>query len=71
MDMPRGSRFGANLRALVIYLRFTPEDRCGVAFERLATLLSELLGLDISEGALVNMPEASREAFATQRSVIR
>jgi hypothetical protein len=37
------------LRALVIYLRFTQ----GIAFERLATLLSDFLGLDISEGALV------------------
>ncbi len=55
-DMPKGSPFGANLRALVIYLRFTQ----GVAFERLATLLSDLLGLDISEGALVNMLDASR-----------
>jgi transposase len=26
-DMPKGSPFGENLRALVIYLRFTPEDR--------------------------------------------
>jgi len=34
-DMPKGSPFGPNLRALVIYLRFTQ----GIAFERLATLL--------------------------------
>ena len=40
-DMPKGSPFGPNLRALVIYLRFTQ----GIAFERLATLLSDLLGL--------------------------
>jgi transposase len=66
-DMPKGSPFGANLRALVIYLRFTQ----GIAFERLATLLSDLLGLDISEGALVNILEASRAAFSTQRSAIR
>jgi transposase len=66
-DMPKGSPFGANLRALVIYLRFTQ----GVAFERLATLLSDLLGLDISEGALVNILDASRDAFAAARSAIR
>jgi transposase len=66
-DMPKGSPFGENLRALVLYLRFTQ----GVAFERLATLLSDLLGLDISEGALVNMLDASREAFAAQTNVIR
>ena len=55
-DMPKGSPFGPNLRALVIYLRFTQ----GIAFERLATLLSDLLGLDISEGALVNILNAAR-----------
>lgn len=61
--MPRGSPFGPNLRALVIYLRFTQ----GVAVERLARLLSDLLGLDISEGAL----DAMLDAFATQTNAIR
>jgi transposase len=65
--MPSGSPFGPNLRALVIYLRFTQN----IAFERLARLLSDLLGLDISEGALVNMLDASREAFAAQTNLIR
>ncbi len=50
-DMPKRSPVGPTLRALVIYLRFTQ----GIAFERLATLLSDLLGLEISEGAFVNM----------------
>jgi len=62
-----GSPFGPNLRALVIYLRFTQ----GIAFERLARLMSDLLGLDISEGALVNMLDAARDAFARQTSLIR
>ena len=66
-DMPPGSPFGPNLRALVIYLRFTQN----IAFERLARLMSDLLGLDISEGALVNMLDASREAFAAQTNAIR
>ena len=66
-DMPKGSPFGENLRALAIYLRITQ----GIAFERLATLLSDILGLEISEGALVNMLDASRDAFAAQRSAIR
>lgn len=66
-EMPKGSPFGPNLRALVIYLRFTQ----GIAFERLATLLSDLLGLDISEGALVNMLDAARGAFAVQTDSIR
>jgi len=65
--MPKGSPFGPNLRALVIYLRFTQ----GIAFERLATLLSDLLGLDISEGALVNILDAAKDAFAKATAAIR
>jgi transposase len=62
-----GSPYGPNLRAFVVYLRFTQ----GISFERLAKLLSDILGLEISEGALVNMLEAARDAFATQTSLIR
>ena len=62
-----GSPFGPNLRAFVIYLRFTQ----GISFERLAKLLSDLLGLEISQGALVNMLEAARHPFATRTSLIR
>ena len=62
--MEPGSPFGENLRALVIYLRFTQ----GIAFGRLARLLSDILGLEISEGALVNMLDAARDAFARQTS---
>ena len=65
--MPKGSPFGPNLRALVIYLRFTQ----GIAFERLSTLLSDLLGLDISEGALVNILDAARACFAAATAAIR
>ena len=67
LDMPRGSPFGPNLRALAIYLRFTQ----GIAFERLAILLSGLLGLCISEGALVNILDAARAPFAAQANLIR
>ena len=66
-DMPKGSPFGPNLRALVIYLRFTQ----GIAFERLSTLLSDLLGLDISEGALVNILDAARVSFTAATAAIR
>ena len=62
-----GSPFGPNLRAFVIYLRFTQ----GISFERLAKLLSDLLGLDISQGALVNMLAAARHPFMAQTSLIR
>ena len=62
-----GSPFGPNLRAFVVYLRFTQ----GISFERLARLLSDILGLDVSEGALVNMLAAARDPFAAQTSLIR
>jgi transposase len=62
-----GSPFGPNLRAFVLYLRFTQ----AISFERLSRLCSDLLGLDISEGALVNILEDSRQTFAKQASLIR
>src|SRR5450759_5687053 len=62
-----GSPFGPNLRAFVLYLRFAQ----AIPFERLARLMSDLLGLEISEGALANMLEASGSAFARQTSLIR
>jgi hypothetical protein len=66
-DMPPGSPFGPNLRAFVIYLRFMH----AISFERLARLMSDLFGLTISEGALVNMLADSRPAFARQNNLIR
>jgi transposase len=62
-----GSPFGPNLRAFAIYLRFTQ----AISFERLSRLCSDLLGLEISEGALVNMLDDSKQAFARQASLIR
>jgi len=62
-----GSPFGPNLRAFVLYLRFSH----AISFERLARLMSDLLGLAISEGALVNMLADSQPAFAYQASLIR
>ena len=62
-----GSPFGPNLRAFALYLRFTQ----AISFERLSHLFSDLLGVDISEGALVNMFDDSRPAFAQQASLIR
>jgi len=62
-----GSPFGPNLRAFVIYLRFTQ----GVAFARLSRLMRDLFGLDISEGALVNILSAARQRFAAASAAIR
>lgn len=66
-DMQPGSPFGDNLRAFVVYLRYTQ----GIALERLTILLHDMLGLDICEGAIVNMLKAAREPFARQTSLIR
>lgn len=62
-----GSPFGPNLRAFAIYLRF----KHAISFERLSQVMSDLIGLDISEGALVNILDDSRVAFARQASLIR
>src|SRR5260370_8253742 len=62
-----GSPFGANLRAFAIYLRFTQ----AISFERLSRLFSDLLGLEISEGALVNMLDDSKQAFPRAANLIR
>ena len=62
-----GSPFGPNLRAFTIYLRVTH----AISFERLVRLFSDLLGVDISEGALVNMLADSQDAFAKQANRIR
>ena len=62
-----GSPFGTNLRALVIYLRSVQ----GIPLARLSDVLKDLFGLDISEGALVNILRESRESFAAQTSRIK
>jgi transposase len=62
-----GSPFGPNLRAFAIYLRVAH----AVSFERLSRLMSDLVELKISEGALVNMLAASRPAFARAAGLIR
>jgi transposase len=62
-----GSPFGPNLRALVLYLRFAQ----GIPFARLARLLSDLLGLVLSEGALANILAGSATAFARQAEELR
>ena len=62
-----GSPFGPNLRAFAIYLRFSH----AISFERLSRLMSDLLGVEISEGALVNILADSQSVFARQASLIR
>jgi len=62
-----GSPFGPNLRAFVVYLRSVQ----GIPLARLSHLLRDLFGLEISEGALVNILSASRKPFAAQTSLIK
>ena len=65
--MAPGSPFGENLRALVIYLRYTQ----GVSFERLARLMKDVFGVSISQGGLNAMLAATGPAFAEQAGRIR
>lgn len=62
-----GSPFGPNLRAFVLYLRFAQ----AIPFERLERLMVDLFGLDVSEGALANMLEASMPLFEAQTHRIK
>ena len=65
--LERGSPFGENLRAFVLYLRVV---QC-IPLARLCDLLHDLLGLEISEGALVEILKTSAPAFAKQTSLIK
>jgi transposase len=62
-----GSPFGPNLRAFVIYLRSVQ----GIPLARLRGVMADLFGLEISEGALVNILDASRKAFSAQTCLIK
>jgi transposase len=62
-----GSPFGPNLRAFVIYLGSVQN----IPLARLSDVLRDLLGLEISEGALVNILHASRKLFAKQTSLLK
>src|SRR3954466_6114949 len=50
-----------------LYLRFAQ----AIPFEQLARLLSDLFGLEISEGALANILHHSAPAFETQAIAIK
>jgi transposase len=62
-----GSPFGPNLRAFVVYLRSVQN----IPLARLTDVFRDLLGLEISEGALVNILHASRKAFAKQTGLLK
>ena len=62
-----GSPFGPNLRAFVIFLRTVQN----ISLNRLVVVLECMFGLRISEGAIVNILDASRDAFRAQTSLIK
>ena len=66
-DLKPGSPFGPNLRAFVVYLRSVQN----IPLARLTSVFRDLLGLEISEGALVNILHASRKPFAKQTSLLK
>ena len=59
-----GSPFGPNLRAFVIYLRSVQ----GIPLARLSDVLRDLFGLEISEGALVNILDAAARPSRRRRA---
>jgi transposase len=62
-----GSPYGTSVVSLAIGLRYSH----AISYERLAGLFEEVFGLPISEGALGNLFERSRTAFADQVANIK
>lgn len=58
----KGTPFGPRIHALAIYLK----TRQAFSYERMAQAFSDLFGLSVSEGALMNMFKRSCAAFAGQ-----
>jgi len=54
--LERGSPFGQSIAAMVVYLHYAH----AIGMERLATLMDELFGLSISEGAISNILARAR-----------
>jgi transposase len=68
--LEQGSPFGQSIAAMVVYLHYAH----AIGMERLATLMDELFGLSISEGAICNILARSRapllDAAATIEKVV-
>ena len=62
-----GSPFGPNLRSLVLYLHCHQI----IPLKRLSQMMSDLLGLTISQGAIVNILRGAKDSLANAASVIR
>src|ERR1700690_1993330 len=64
--LERGSPFGQSIAAMVVYLHYAH----AIAMERLATLMDELFGLSISEGAISNILARAREPLVDAAAAI-
>ena len=64
--LEQGSPFGQSIAAMVVYLYYAH----AIGMERLATLMDELFGLSISEGAISNILARSREPLLDAASTI-
>jgi transposase len=61
-----GSPFGQSIAALVVYLHYTH----AIGMERLVTIMDEIFGLSISEGAISNILARAREPLLTATAAI-
>ena len=61
-----GSPFGQSVAALVVYLHYTH----AIGMERLVSMMDEIFGLSISEGAISNILARAREPLASATAAI-
>jgi transposase len=61
-----GSPFGQSISALVVYLHYTH----AIGMERLVTVMEEIFGLSISEGAISNILARAREPLLAATAAI-
>ena len=64
--LEQGSPFGQSIAAMVVYLHYAH----AIAMERLVTLMDELFGLSISEGAISNILARAREPLLNAAAAI-
>ena len=66
-EFAQGQVFGAHLESLIIYLH----QAHPLSYQRVQRILSDVMGLEISMGALVNAVKRSADALATAAETIR
>jgi len=64
--LAQGSPFGQSIAAMVVYLHYAH----AIGMQRLATLMEELFGLSISEGAISNILARAREPLLAANAAI-